>query len=94
MSLTRINEFQAAPGKAEELFTFLQSLIPFISSSPGCNGCEVLRNCEQADTFVVIERWESKAAHQASIARFPKEDMQAAMALFGAAPRGNYYQVE
>jgi heme oxygenase (mycobilin-producing) len=94
MLLTRINEFQAAPGKAEELYIFLQSLVPFISSSVGCSGCEVLRNCDQADAFVVIERWDSKAAHQASLAGFPKEDMQAAMALFGAAPKGNYFQAD
>jgi heme oxygenase (mycobilin-producing) len=94
MSLTRINEFHAAPGKAEELFRFLQSLIPFISASVGCNGCEVLRNCDQLDAFVVIERWDSKAAHQASLANFPKEDMQTAMPLFGAPPKGHYFQVD
>ena len=94
MSLTRINEFQAAPGKAEELLVFLQSLVPFISASAGCSGCEVLRNCDQADAFVVIERWDSKADHQASIAQFPAEQMQAAMPLFGAAPKGNYFQVD
>lgn len=44
MGITRINEFQAAEGKAEELFTFLKSLIPYISSSEGCKSCEVLRS--------------------------------------------------
>jgi len=31
MSITRINEFQAAEGKAEELFGFLKSLLPCLT---------------------------------------------------------------
>ncbi len=33
MGITHISEFQAAEGKAEELFDFLKSLVPYISSS-------------------------------------------------------------
>ncbi len=84
MSITRINEFQAAEGKAEELFGFLKSLIPHISSSEGCKSCEVLRNKDSQESFVVIEKWDSIESHQKSIKSYPKEKMQAAMNLFGA----------
>ncbi|WNO10016.1 antibiotic biosynthesis monooxygenase family protein [Teredinibacter sp. KSP-S5-2] len=93
MSITRINEFTAADGKSEELYEFLQSLIPFISGSEGCLGCEVLRKLGAEKEFVVIEKWDSEAAHKKSVANFPKEDMQAAMVLFGAPPVGAYYTV-
>lgn len=91
MSITRINEFCAAAGAAENLFSFLQSLVPYISAAEGCISCELMRALEHDDQFVVIEKWESIAAHKQSIAHFPKEQMQAAMPLFGAAPKGAYY---
>jgi len=91
MNVTRINEFQAAEGKAEELFEFLKSLLPYITSSEGCESCEVLRNKDAQESFVVIEKWNSVESHQKSIESFPKEDMQAAMSLFGAPPKGGYY---
>lgn len=92
MSITRINEFQAVQGKEEQLHQFLLSLIPYITSSQGCESCEVLRHQEQLDTFVIIEKWQSVDSHKASIANYPKEDMEAAMHLFGGAPKGGYYQ--
>ena len=33
MNITRINEFQSAEGKEDELFDFLKSLVPYITSS-------------------------------------------------------------
>ncbi len=91
--ITRINQFQAADGKADELHTFLISLLPYISGSAGCISCEVLRNTEDKGAFAVVERWESKEAHQQSIAKFPQEEMQAAMLLFGGPPSGAYYSM-
>ena len=91
MSITRINEFQAAEGKEEELFLFLKSLMPYISSSQGCLSCEVLRSEEDNNSFVVLEQWESIESHKKSIANFPKEKMLSAMPLFGAPPKGGYF---
>lgn len=92
MSITRINEFHAAEGLADDLHTFLGTLVPYITSSPGCISCQILREIENQDAFVVIERWESVESHQASIESFPKEEMQAAMPLLGRPPTGTYYQ--
>lgn len=91
MSITRINEFQSADGKSEKLFDFLKSLVPYISGSEGCISCEVLQNYDMPHSFAVIEKWESIDLHKKSIENFPKEEMQAAMDLFGAPPKGNYY---
>lgn len=91
MSIIRINEFQSAEGKSEELNEFLNSLLPYISSSEGCISCEVLRQKDAKNCFVVIERWESVESHMESIAKFPKEKMQSAISLFAGAPKGNYY---
>ncbi|MCM2679055.1 putative quinol monooxygenase [Echinimonas agarilytica] len=91
MTVTRINEFQAAEGKAEELFNFLTSLMSSISSSKGCLSCELLRHTESSRQFLVIEKWQSVEEHQASVQSFPKQEMQLAMQFLGAAPKGNYY---
>ncbi|WP_372866342.1 putative quinol monooxygenase [Pseudomonas sp.] len=91
MSITRINEFQAAEGRAQELFAFLKSLMSYISCSPGCESCEVLQSSEDENLFVVIERWQSEAFHKESLANYPKEKMAAAMPLIGALPKGAFY---
>ena len=93
MILTRINEFQAAEDRAEDLFDLLKSLVPYITSSNGCLSCEVLRNKDHHDRFVVIERWESEDAHKKSLADFPKEKMQDAMTLLAAPPSGAFYHI-
>lgn len=91
MHVTRITEFKAAENKAEELYEFLKSLVPYISSSAGCISCEVLRSNEDKSRFTVIEKWESIDLHKKSVDNFPKEEMQAAMSLFGAPPKGGYF---
>ena len=92
MTISRINEFQAASGEAEALGAFLSELQAYIAGSPGCESCELLIQPESNGAFLVLERWESEIAHKASLAGFPVEKMQSAMALFGAPPKGAYYE--
>ncbi|QFU24982.1 antibiotic biosynthesis monooxygenase [Shewanella eurypsychrophilus] len=89
--IVRIGEFQAAEGKSEELYEFLQSLSAYITQSKGCVSYDVLRKHEAVKEFAVIERWLSVEDHRASVDSFPKEQMQAAMTLFSGAPKGSYY---
>ena len=91
MAITRINQFQASSGNEENMQLFLQSLVPYISGSLGCISCEVLRNDDNPSQCIVLERWESKDAHRASVANFPQKDMHAAMVLFTSPPQGWYY---
>lgn len=92
MSITRINQFTAAENKANELWQFLSELRNYIVSSDGCLDCEVLRKINTEHDFLVIEHWTSTEAHAASVEHYPHEKMQAAMALIGAPPSGDYYQ--
>lgn len=93
MSITRINEFQSSEGNSEKLFEFLKSILPYILSSKGCLSCEVLRDTDDVDKFVVLEKWENIDYHKKSIEAFPKEEIQNAMTLFEIPPRGRYYKV-
>ncbi|OMH38360.1 hypothetical protein BGP75_07115 [Motiliproteus sp. MSK22-1] len=92
MTVTRINQFKAAAGKEKDLLSFLHSLVPYISSSEGCLSCEVLQSKDNLDDFVVLEKWLSEESHQKSVENYPKENMQAAMALFAAPPKGGFFQ--
>jgi quinol monooxygenase YgiN len=92
MTVSRINEFEAAPKREEELSAFLQQLLHFIRSSEGCEGAELLVECGERGRFVVIERWASKGDHAVSLSAYPKEEMQAAMPLLGAPPRGRFLE--
>jgi len=91
MSVTRINHFTAAPEKSEALYSFLTDLQVYITQSSGCITCEVLRQQDNNHRFVVIEKWESSECHQQSLAQFPAQQMQDAMALFGEPPHGASY---
>lgn len=89
--ITRISEFQAAPGKEDDLYVFLKSLVPYISSCEGFLSCEVLRDAEKTDYFAVLVKWASIEAHQKAIANFPKEDMDSTLALVATPPKGRYF---
>ncbi len=91
MNVTRINQFQAAEVKSDELFAFLKSLIPQISSSAGCQSCEVLQSDDDAHQFVVIEKWDSKESHQQAAENIPPEQIAAVMPLLTAPPQGTFY---
>lgn len=91
MTITRINEYQAAENKADILYEFLSSLVPYITSSEGCRSCELLRNKELDNHFVTVEKWESQDAHKKAVLSFPKEIMLSAEPLFAEPPRGGYF---
>ncbi|ARD44065.1 antibiotic biosynthesis monooxygenase family protein [Colwellia sp. PAMC 21821] len=93
MSIVRVNEFTAAAQKSAELYAFLKALLPYISGAEGCLSCELLKHNEHGEQFMIIERWDCIESHQLAITNYPQDDMQAAMSLFGAAPKGNYYKL-
>jgi len=92
MSVTRINEFRALAGHGNALRDLIRSFVPSIEASPGCLGCQLLQSDEDPTHIVVIEHWESEAAHQASLRHIPPDAMQAAMGLLAAPPAGEYYR--
>ena len=91
MSVTRIGEFRAKEFQDEALYGFLQSIIPLIEASEGCNSCLLLRNAEDARKFVIIEFWDSIEEHKASVKNIPPEMFQNALNLLANPPTGAYY---
>ena len=91
MSVTRINKFEAKESMAADLHEFLKSIVPLIEQSQGCVSCQVLKNQEDQNEFVVIEVWSSISAHQASVKSIPPEKIGTVMPLLASPPSGSYY---
>ena len=94
MRIIRMNAFMAKEDTVGELRVFLNSLIPFISSSSGCLSCRLLHSLEDPQRFVIVEEWVSKEAHQASAQNIPVTDVEKVIGLLAAPPGGEYYASE
>jgi quinol monooxygenase YgiN len=92
MSIVRINEFKTSPEKSEFLKNFLLGVIEEIKDAPGCLECKLLIGYDDGSRLVIVETWESVAAHQAAAKIIPPERLAEAMSMFTAPPRGSYYR--
>ena len=91
MSITRINEFQAQDEQGDALRDLIQSFVPMIAGSEGCQSCQVLQGQDDPTRILVIEVWDSVAAHQASMKNIPPSALGQAMTLLAGPPKGAYY---
>lgn len=92
MPITRINDFRASPGQETALREFLASIIGLVKGAPGCQGCELLADSEDTAHLVVLETWDSVAAHQASVSRIPPGKIDEVRGLIAQPPKGRYYE--
>jgi len=92
MTITRINEFVAAAGQADALHTFLSQVIEVVSKAPGALACQLLRQHDDPNRLVIIEQWQSIAAHQAAAKLIPADEIAKVMPLLAQSPKGSYYQ--
>jgi heme oxygenase (mycobilin-producing) len=91
MSVSRIGEFSASEGKADELREFMLSIIPTILSSEGCESCQLFQNQDDLSKFIMIETWDSIESHQASVKNIPSEMLSQIRPLLAGSPAGSYY---
>ena len=93
--ILRHNHFYAVDGKQDELLIFAESLREYIESSSGNLGFEVWQSDEDETHLIVLERWEDKESHQASLTSYPKDLMQQQivqmMPLLAKPPTGEYF---
>jgi quinol monooxygenase YgiN len=93
MSVTRLNHFHAKAESVDALAQMLQTLVPQIRASEGCESVRLLHGTDDATRFFVIEVWASVEAHQASFKNATPEQLQAVMALLADPPSGYYFEV-
>jgi len=92
MSVTRINEFHAAPDKARALHDFLSGVIHIIRDAPGCRSVELFVGQDDESYLAIIEAWESVEAHQAAASRIPPARLAEVQPLLAEPPKGRYYR--
>lgn len=60
-------------------------------SSDGCQSCRLVQSDDDPARFIVIEVWDSIAAHQASVTDIPPDALASVAALLDGPPRGEYF---
>lgn len=93
MSIFRIGETQAKPESVEELRDFLISIMPGIKASPGCESVQLYQSHDDPTKFSMIEVWDSKESHQASVKEIPPELIAKIRPMLASAPRGEYFDL-
>ena len=92
MSITRINQFQARDGQGNELHQLISSAKPHVGLVGGLISYQILQGMADPDHIVVVEVWESVAAHQRSAAKIPVHVLEKARTLLVTPPSGAYFQ--
>ena len=93
MSIYRIGETQAKPELVEELRSFLISIMPMIKSSRGCESVQLYQNQDDPTKFTMIEVWDNKESHRASVKNIPSEMLAEIQPLLATAPSGHYFEL-
>jgi quinol monooxygenase YgiN len=90
MPITRLNYFTAKPEQRDGLATFLSGVIAVVRTADGCLACRLLCDTANPREFVILESWDSVAAHQKAAGMIPKEQISSVMKYLEKPPRGEY----
>lgn len=91
MSIARINQFQAKPGKGQDLRELLLSFVPAVRATEGCESAQLLVSNANPDRMVMLEVWSDAEAHKKSVRNIPEGDVKRLLALVAAPPKGGFY---
>ena len=69
MSVNVVVNFQAAPGKAEELMSLLREGRDISRSAEGCESFELYHRQDDRNRFMFFEQWASIDAHHDNMAK-------------------------
>jgi quinol monooxygenase YgiN len=92
MSIARHYRMQAAAGQGEAVLAALQGLAAALQAIPGFIGADLLRDLDDPDQFVFIEKWASVEAHKAGGPSLPKPVFAGLMAALAGKPQGAYLE--
>ncbi len=95
MSIMRLNEFKALPGKFEALVSLFEKIVAQIRTVEGDERCElylkVADGIDADDKLIVLEVWKNIAAHKNAVSAIDPIQFEAVMALLSERPSGQYY---
>ena len=95
MSIMRLNEFKALPGKFEALVGLFEKIVAQIRTVEGNERCElylkVADGINEDEKLIVLEVWKNIASHKNAVSAIDSKQFEAVMALLSERPSGQYY---
>lgn len=88
MTFVRHYTMQARDGAGDELANALSALERAVRMLPGSLGVDLLRDIDDSDRYLFIERWTNRETHAAAGAQLPAEVMAAIKPWLSSAPVG------
>jgi quinol monooxygenase YgiN len=92
VALARVYRMSCLPGRREELRDALEALATVLKNIEGLQSVSLLRDAEQEDDFVFIERWASAQLHETAKPLIPKQAFARVTATLAAKPCGQFFE--
>jgi quinol monooxygenase YgiN len=92
MSVLVVVDLPAQPGKAEEIESFINAIVPDTRTFDGFEGITLHRDQEDPNHLLLLERWDSRAHHEKYLAwRTDRGDLATIVGLLAGAPTIRYF---
>ncbi|MFM6831937.1 MAG: putative quinol monooxygenase [Novosphingobium sp.] len=82
----RLYRMTARDAEGPVLRAALETLAAAVRQIDGCQGTELLQDCDKAGQFVLLERWTSQEAHKTGGKLLGKEAFAPVMAVLASSP--------
>jgi len=92
VAVARIYRMTCAPGRREELRGALEALAGVLREIEGLQSVSVLRDVEQPDDFVFVEKWASVQVQKRGGNLLPKQAFARVMAALADKPHGRSFK--
>jgi quinol monooxygenase YgiN len=91
-AITRHYVMQAKPNGGNALLKVLERIAVQVEAIEECTGVEVLRDFDDHDRFLLIERWTSVDAHQQAGSKLQENLLPDLIAALSGQPQSGYYE--
>jgi quinol monooxygenase YgiN len=92
MTIARVYQMVAADGKEQALLDALVALERVVRPLDGCLGVELLRDSQQPNKFLFVEKWRTVEAHKAAGPLLPRASFGPVMAALAKPPESSYQE--
>ena|ERR1044072_5597622 len=92
MTVVRYYRMEAIDGQAERLSSALAALGDMLKPIPGFLGFDLLRDREQPNRYVFMEKWASVDMHKAGAALLPKDAFAPVMEVLAGKPEAAWLE--
>lgn len=92
MTVVRYYQMEANNGQAERLSSALTALGGMLKPIPGFLGFELLRDRDQPNRYLFMEKWASVDMHKAGAALLPKDAFAPVMGMLTGKPESAWLE--